>query len=622
MGMSHAVGGMALERGSPADSGVFVGYRTASGKMYSMPFSKGISNDAERYSRSDGDSAGDSFVFEDSDIQRDYKWASDRFAAPGLKFEVTTPFFSIPDPKTASDAALRFASCPATFVKLRIENTSTEDWEGFFALKNDQYWSPLSNRIKDTKGFVSRERMGFATQADVEEFCDFTVEQSFAKAHATPNFLLGPVAGCRFSVPAGETREVEFVLAYYIAGQATFNHPAKYWYTQHFDGIDAVFAYAFENYQRYLTEADQRDAELADSGLNESQQFQLAHATRSYYGSTEWLTDGKPLWVVNEGEYLMMNTLDLTVDMLFFELRFNPWTVRNVLEQFADRYSYEDEIFAPDDPETLYPGGLSFAHDMGVANHFSPEGYSSYECSALDRLCFSYMTCEQLTNWILCAGVYVAKTKDQDFIQKHTEIFARCLESLLRRDHPDPEQRNGLMGFESSRTKGGGEITTYDSLDHSLGQARDNIYLGGKCWASYLALDYIFNLLGDAEQAQSCQVAALRCSETLAAAFDEKGGFIPAVLDGENQSAIIPAAEALVYPWEMGLIEATEVTGPYGAYIVALKRHLDWFRQIILKDTECYFMLRARCRVLFVLCGLQFPCNSAFWRSSHCSSQR
>jgi hypothetical protein len=128
MGMSHAVGGMALERGSQADSGVFVGYRTASGKMYSMPFSKGISNDAERYSRSDGDSAGDSFVFEDSDIQRDYKWASDRFAAPGLKFEVTTPFFSIPDPKTASDAALRFASCPATFVKLRIENTSTEDW--------------------------------------------------------------------------------------------------------------------------------------------------------------------------------------------------------------------------------------------------------------------------------------------------------------------------------------------------------------------------------------------------------------------------------------------------------------------------------------------------------------
>ena len=48
------------------------------------------------------------------------------------------------------------------------------------------------------KGFVSRERMGFATDAEVEEFCDFGVEQAFAKTHVTSNFMLGPVAGCRF----------------------------------------------------------------------------------------------------------------------------------------------------------------------------------------------------------------------------------------------------------------------------------------------------------------------------------------------------------------------------------------------------------------------------------------
>lgn len=550
-----------------------------------MPFSEGIANDAERYSQTEENADGDSFVFDDSDIERDYRWASDRFSAPGLSFEVTTPFFSIPDPATADEADLRFASCPATFVKLRIENTSKEDWEGFFALKNDQYWSPLSGRAAGKRGFVSRDQMGFATEAEVEEFCDFTVEQSFARASTSPIFLLGPVAGCRFHVPAGATREVDFVLAYYIAGQATFNHPAKYWYTQHFDGIDAVFDYAFENHGRYMKEARKRDAELAASGLSEAQQFQLAHATRSYYGSTEWLTDGQPLWIVNEGEYLMMNTLDLTVDMLFFELRFNPWTVRNVLEQFADRYHYVDEIFSPDAPEKLYAGGLSFTHDMGVANHFSPEGRSSYERSGLDRLCFSCMTCEQLTNWILCAGVYLAKTQDNGFIEKHAELFTRCFESLLRRDHPDPEKRNGLMGFESSRTDGGGEITTYDSLDHSLGQARENIYLGGKCWASYLALESIFKRLKDDAQAEQAQAAALRCSETLAAAFDEEAGYIPAVLDGESKSAIIPAAEALVYPWEMGLLDATREKGPYGQYIHSLKRHLAH----VLREGVCLY---------------------------------
>ena len=577
IGMSGAPGGMALERGSPADSAVFVGYKTASGRIHSMPFYEGVDNDAERYSQSSAEGASSACVFDEEVIARDYRWGTDTFQAPGLRLKVLTPFFSIPDPLVADQSKLKFASCPATFLSFVIENDSDEEWCGFFALKNDKYWSPLSSRSEGRlRGAVSRDSMGFATDAEVEEFCDFSVDRALDAQHRTPNFLLGPVAGIRFKVAAGERREVRITLAYYLSAVATFNHTASYWYTQYFDGIQSVFSYAVQHFDAYAQEAETRDTELLASGLTEAQQFMIAHSTRSYYGSTQWLvdTDGRPIWVVNEGEYLMMNTLDLTVDMLFFELRFNPWTVRNVLNQFVDRYSYEDEIFSPEAPENLLPGGISFAHDMGVANHFSPQGFSSYECSGLDRLCFSYMTCEQLTNWVLCAGVYVAKSKDLEFARKHTDVLKRCFDSLLRRDHPDPERRNGLMSYESSRTKGGGEITTYDSLDHSLGQARDNIYLGGKCWASYLALEYIFNALGDPQSAESCQAAALRCSETLANAFKESEGFIPAVLDGENNSAIIPAAEALVYPWEMGIRDAISEEGAYGAYIAVLKRHL------------------------------------------------
>ena len=47
----------------------------------------------------------------------------------------------------------------------------------------------------------------------------------------------------------------------------------------------------------------------------------IAHATRSYYGSTQLLdVGGEPFWIVNEGEYCMMNTLDLSVDQAFWEL--------------------------------------------------------------------------------------------------------------------------------------------------------------------------------------------------------------------------------------------------------------------------------------------------------------
>ena len=50
------------------------------------------------------------------------------------------------------------------------------------------------------------------------------------------------------------------------------------------------------------------------------------------------------MWVVNEGEYCMMNTLDLAVDHVFWELDHNPWLVRNLLDTFVKRYSYTDEV--------------------------------------------------------------------------------------------------------------------------------------------------------------------------------------------------------------------------------------------------------------------------------------
>ena len=587
VGMHGAEGGMALERGGPADSAVFVGYRTASGQMVTLPFYKDISNEAERYSKPDEAADKGLTILDESEIRRDYSWATDSFEAKGVSFKISTPFFEIPNPANSDAEQLKFASLPATFVELSIHNNSDEEWEGFFALEGNTPWSPVSQQ-RGYRGAVTRERMGFATNSeDVEEFVEFGVEQALEQKQRTPSFALGPVAGISFVIEPGATRTVRIVLGYFIDGQATFNLEARYWYTRHFSSIYEVFDYAFEHEAAYLKLASERDSELAASGLSEAQQFLIAHATRSYYGSSEWLVDasGKPLWVINEGEYLMMNTLDLTVDMIFFELMLNSWTVRNVLEQFVNRYQYEDQIFAPEDPSSLLEGGVSFTHDMGVGNHFSPEQYSCYECVGIDRKCFSYMTCEQLTNWVLCAGLYAHKTGDQDFLSQHKDLLVRCLQSLLNRDHPDPAQRDGLMSFESSRTKGGGEITTYDSLDHSLGQARRNVYLGGKCWASYLALEMMLSQFGDSEHVAEAHAAAVRCAATLTESFDEKLGFIPAVLDGENTSAIIPAVEALIYPWKMGLADLLDEGGEFGGYIQMLKKHTAY----VLRPDVCLY---------------------------------
>ncbi len=102
----------------------------------------------------------------------------------------------------------------------------------------------------------------------------------------------------------------------------------------------------------------------------------------------------------------------------------NSWTVKNVLDQYVNRYSYTDKTRFPGDCRE-YHGGISFTHDMGVSNHFSRPGTSVYELSGLD-CCFSYMTHEQLVNWVICAAVYCLRTRDWNWFEENRSIFQNC----------------------------------------------------------------------------------------------------------------------------------------------------------------------------------------------------
>ena len=577
--MHGARGGMAMEKGQPADGGVYVGYEDEAGGLNFLPLFAMNEGERARYVQGGEPTVGkpQERVIPADKLTRDYRWASDSFSAEGVSVEIVTPFFSIPDPDASSALEQKYASCPASLIKVCCDNRKSKTPRRFFfAISMDGRWAVSSGQDESFKCLTQRDSMGMATEEDVESFVNFDVPQAMRRRHRTAHFLLGGTAGFIAEAKAGEKRELLISVGYFKQGTATTGKNTKYWYTRYFSNLEEVLRYSLETAPCYLAEAEARDAELASAKLTEEQKFLIAHATHSYWGSTEWLDDGgRPRWVVNEGEYLMMNTFDLTVDMLFFEMRFNPWTVRNVLDQFVREYRYYDQVFEPGKPGKLYEGGIAFTHDMGVMNQFSPSGRSSYEVAGLDRECFSFMTCEQLANWVCCAGVYFAQTRDADFLVRNRGILEDCLRSLQHRDHPDPRKRTGIMKCESSFTQGGGEITTYDSLDHSLGQARNNIYLASKCWASYLALEYMFKTLGADDQAAECVKAAKLCAKSLVKGFNKKLGFIPAVLEGNNQSAIIPVIEGLIFPHEMGLKEALSFTGPYGNLMKTLKRHLE-----------------------------------------------
>jgi hypothetical protein len=595
LGFPGASGGLDIEKGSPPNQKVYIGVQNRKGNQYeALPFFENSDkNESERYTTGSGqaeEKKGLIQAFSLHQIQRNFNISTDEWKAGDLSFRVYSPARSVPDPEKSSAEKMMSVICPAVIAELTIDNTQgSTSRRAFIGYEGNDPYSSM-RRIDDTtdgqiKG-IGQGRFTAISSRDqhVKSAIGFSLD-AILKNPLQENwtFGLGGTGALILDTPAGEKVTFRFAVCFYRSGYVTAGIDASYYYTRYFSNIEEVAEYALDHADDFIKDSKKSDEMINNKHLSDDQKFMLAHSIRSYYGCTQFLEyNDKPFWIVNEGEYRMMNTFDLTVDQLFFELRLNPWTVRNELDMFTERFSYYDEVRFPGEDQT-YPGGISFTHDMGVANTVSRPGYSSYELYGIDG-CFSHMTHEQLVNWILCAAAYVEQTGDKEWLDKNLNIFKECLQSMINRDHPDPHQRNGIMGLDSTRTMGGAEITTYDSLDVSLGQSRNNIYLAGKCWASYLALEKIFQEQGFEDLAKEAGMQADQCANTLTSHVTDKG-YIPAVLENGNDSKIIPAIEGLIFPFYTNCKEALDPNGRFSSYLSALKKHLE----TILVPDVCLF---------------------------------
>ncbi len=580
-------GGLGLELGGPANESIFIGLQTREGEGYeALPFFKNSGDAAVRYDVSldaAAAPAGKVRPFADASITREFRLGSDTWRAGDITFTIYSPVKSVPDPGAAeaNAADLKAALVPAVFVEFTVDNTrGSRPRKAFFGYEGSDRAYHM-RRLDDLSegrftGIAQGPLTAIASDSPgVYSGLAFTLDKCLEPDRPENlAFGLGSVAALMAVVPAGEKATYRFAVCFHRNGIVTSGMACRYLYNRWFADIESVAEYALQNWSAQQALALASDRLVENSALSASRRFQLIHAVRSYFGSTELLEhDGRPFWVVNEGEYRMMNTFDLTVDHLFFELARNPWVVRNQLDWFVQRYSYTDEVFLPGDP-TPHPGGLSFTHDMGVANCISRPRYSIYEMFGLHG-CFSHMTHEQLVNWVCCAVSYVRNTGDQAWLKANLPIFRSCLESLVNRDHPDPARRDGIMSADSSRCLGGSEITTYDSLDASLGQARNNLYLAVKSWAAYLGLREIFSGTEETSLAQTAARQATLAAATIVA-HREADGRLPAILgEGDAVAYIIPAIEGLVFPHAWGLPQALAEDGEFGAFVTALRKHLE-----------------------------------------------
>jgi hypothetical protein len=606
-GRFGAGGGPTIEGAQPASHDLVIGYADEQGEVFALPFFRAAAA-AER-----PEFVAPSAAVEPTrrhaltNVTREYQRGTDTWRAGDFSFSLFTPVTPLPDPEHASEAELSAALLPALVAELRLDNrTGTTPKRLVFAI-DAQHPCRFIEGVPGARAVGWGLELGLAAEdvPGLEPWVQWS-ELDFL-AHGRSH-LLGRACGFTLEVPAGELRELTLVIGFCRTGEVTTGLESRYFYTRFYPNLRRVLEAALARADELKAAARKLDQTLLQSSLDEHQRFLFAHAERSYWGNTQLLEHaGKPLWVVLEGEYAMMNTFDLAVDQSFYELELNPWVVRNVLDSFADRYSYTDELARPAtdarrirhchtrDPHELaelvpppqttgLPGGLSFSHDMGVSGHFTPPGESSYELPGL-AACFSFMSAEQLLNWVLTAVSYVTRTNDQAWLERRAPIFRACLASLEQRDDPEPARRNGLVNLDSSRCAGGWEITTYDSLDSSLGQARRNLYMATKAFAAWLGLALAFERLNGAELANAARAGAERAARSIASAWSDRLGFIPAVFEAGNESAILPAIEGLVFPLFWGKSELLSRRGPYAGLLDALERHL---RRVLAPDL-CLF---------------------------------
>jgi len=589
LGAIGAGGGFNLHDGrQPAREEVYVGFGRASEGLRLLPFSKISAADLSAFATSGPSAQAPLCRTLPADvISRHLGWGTDSWSVDGFRLTLATPFGPTADPRREGWNALGNALLPAIWAEIEFDNSRPdEDAVVVFGIgQGDTGVAPLE--LPGIVGAARQGREGLATTASsgARPFCGFSLEAALGQDLSGRNpHWLGSTFGLVWTVPAKTKGKFPIALAWYQHGLATTGLKTTYGYTHSWTDLDQVFDVALANAPAAWKTARERDDELEHARIPDARKWMLAHATRGYIGNLQILSDasGDPVCVVNEGEYCMMNTLDLSVDQAFFEARFFPWITREVLDLFADRYSFMDELKLPGETR-IHPGGLSFCHDMGVRNRFAAPGHSSYEMPDLEG-CFSHMTFEQACNWPLTGAIHLAGSGDKKWCEGRRTTLEGILESLERREHPDPAKRTGVPGTDSVRCGSGTEITTYDSLDPSLAQTRQNLYTTLKLWAAYLALEKLLDAADLPMLSARAREGAVRSAHAIAA-WPEHDGILPAIADGRNASAILPAVEGLVYPLFWGDKAAVAKDGPFGAMIAKLGRHLER----VLDDGICRF---------------------------------
>jgi hypothetical protein len=501
-------------------------------------------------------------AFPDAAVQRLLTPFTDEYtlAGTGVSFTHYSPAWQMRDLATATSSEKRRFFLPATWMVITVSNTNATQEDFYFGLP-----VPVTPETFANGAYQGVAVLGEAALAVQKGTCDILT------GAALTSIFNAMTQGFAFhvNVPAGQTRALTVVVAYYRSSVVDSHTGSRYYYTTLYPSMDAVIDAAFTGFGDAQTRCQQMAAVMSDAGLNPFRRFLACDGLHSYMADTACMINslGVVRWWEMEGIFNYINTFDLTVDHAFYDALMHPWALRNVLDGFSGAltgtggYNYTAPLYSPAGPQ-VSTQGFSFDHDMG-----------QWPTSGTGPAYGATMGDEELQSWILSAGLYWSHTADNAWLSNNLGVLQTCLSSMLLRDNTNSASRDGVTKNVNSY-----EITTFDSLDNSLVRPAFNGRLAVRNWACYLALNAMFNQVSDTADAATCLNMAGIAAQTVVDRWNSyKGtlGFIPAGLDGSDTSATSPMVEGLSYPVAMGLTNAIDRTGgPYAAMLQALSNHM------------------------------------------------
>ena len=485
----------------------------------------------------------------------------DTYRAEQLTLRVYTPPYPLPDPEKGEIPPL--ACCPGVLLELEIDNTAGQTpATGFLGLgwKGD-------GRIYtvDTAGYDDLSGLGFRTEwmmtADKATGAFTLRGHDLDQLLRTGRRLLhqtGPGALC-LEVAPGQKGVLRAAVGFYKEGAGSNGLDTRYYYTRHFASAADVCRCLLQNANRLADDAMAADRDVAAHLRDAWVAPLLAAAIRGYNASTQLLqdADGAVYYNVGEGAYVWRNTMDLAADHLAWELLYQPWVTRNIMDLYIRRYAYRDTVRFRAYPGQEFPGGLSFTHDMGNYFTYSPAGYSGYERETTPQDgCYLYMTTEELLNGIYVLTGYALIGGDTAWAQHRADTASALLDSLEHRDAPTAQERDGVLKAQSTRCgPQGSESTTYDALDHSLMDARGSVYVHVKTIAALAMLEAYFERVEQPDEAARALAMRRKSESALKRFWDEERGCLSANLYTPVDSMVLAAVEPLGMLHRMGLTD-------------------------------------------------------------------